>query len=51
MADHAGSSGSSEHAGQFEPKAPVQLDPPKDDPIAVEHLSKCDGTVYSDTPA
>jgi hypothetical protein len=28
---------------RFEPKTPVQLDPPKDDPITVEELSKCDG--------
>ena len=28
---------------RFEPKQPVQLDPPKDDPISVEELSKCDG--------
>lgn len=27
----------------FEPKKPVQLDPPKDDPISVEELAKCDG--------
>ncbi|KAJ9191916.1 hypothetical protein DTO166G4_674 [Paecilomyces variotii] len=29
---------------QFNPKQPVQLDPPKDDPITYEELSKCDGT-------
>ncbi|KAL1977993.1 hypothetical protein VTN31DRAFT_852 [Thermomyces dupontii] len=29
---------------RFEPKEPVQLDPPKDDPISKEELSKCDGT-------
>ncbi|CRG85480.1 hypothetical protein PISL3812_02535 [Talaromyces islandicus] len=29
---------------RFEPKVPVQLDPPKDDPITPEELSKCDGT-------
>jgi hypothetical protein len=28
---------------KFEPKTPVQLDPPKDDPITVEELAKCDG--------
>ncbi|OJJ44804.1 hypothetical protein ASPZODRAFT_18368 [Penicilliopsis zonata CBS 506.65] len=28
----------------FAPKVPVQLNPPKDDPITVEELSKCDGT-------
>lgn len=27
----------------FEPKQKVDLDPPKDDPITLEHLSKCDG--------
>lgn len=30
-------------AGKFEPKVPVQLNPPKDDPISVEELAKCDG--------
>ncbi|KAI4135456.1 MAG: hypothetical protein LQ347_000675 [Umbilicaria vellea] len=33
----------------FAPKNPVQLDPPKDDPISVENLAKCDaikGTVF-----
>lgn len=30
-------------AGKFEPKVPVTLNPPKDDPITVEHLSKCNG--------
>jgi hypothetical protein len=29
--------------GRFEPKVPVQLDPPKDDLITLEYLSKCDG--------
>ncbi|RPA91227.1 cytochrome b5 [Choiromyces venosus 120613-1] len=29
----------------FEPKAPVQLNPPKDDPITVDDLRKADGTV------
>ena len=28
---------------RFSPKVPVQLDPPKYDPITVEELSKCDG--------
>lgn len=28
---------------RFEPKVPVQLDPPKDDPISQEELAKCDG--------
>lgn len=27
----------------FEPKHKVELDPPKDDIISVEYLSKCDG--------
>jgi membrane-associated progesterone receptor component len=30
-------------AGKFEPKKPVDLDPPKDDPISVDYLSKCNG--------
>jgi hypothetical protein len=28
---------------RFEPKVPVQLDPPKDDLISTEELAKCDG--------
>jgi hypothetical protein len=28
---------------RFEPKVPVQLDPPKDDPISQEELAECDG--------
>ncbi|KAI9682562.1 MAG: hypothetical protein M1822_006860 [Bathelium mastoideum] len=28
----------------FEPKVPVQLDPPKSDPISLDQLAKCDGT-------
>lgn len=31
-------------AGKFEPKEPVQLNPPKDDPITLEELAKCNGT-------
>ncbi|KAI0521836.1 cytochrome b5-like heme/steroid binding domain-containing protein [Xylaria bambusicola] len=31
-------------AGKFEPKAPVNLDPPKDDPITLEELAQADGT-------
>lgn len=27
----------------FEPKTKVELDPPKDDPISLDYLSKCDG--------
>ncbi|RAL16530.1 putative progesterone binding protein [Aspergillus homomorphus CBS 101889] len=29
---------------RFSPKIPVQLDPPKYDPISPEELSRCDGT-------
>ncbi len=32
-----------EEPKNFAPKAPVQLDPPKDDPITVEELAKCNG--------
>ena len=28
---------------RFEPKEPVKLDPPKDDPITLEELAKCNG--------
>ncbi|GMG31703.1 unnamed protein product [Ambrosiozyma monospora] len=28
---------------KFMPKKPVQLDPPKDDPITMAELAKCDG--------
>ncbi|KAL7622986.1 hypothetical protein AAE478_006665 [Parahypoxylon ruwenzoriense] len=31
-------------AGKFEPKVPVNLDPPKDDPISLEELARADGT-------
>ncbi|KAI0472545.1 cytochrome b5-like heme/steroid binding domain-containing protein [Xylariaceae sp. FL0804] len=31
-------------AGKFEPKVPVQLDPPKDDPISQEELARANGT-------
>ncbi|VUC22632.1 unnamed protein product [Clonostachys rosea] len=30
-------------SGKFEPKAPVTLDPPKDDPISLEELAKANG--------
>ncbi|KAI0392054.1 cytochrome b5-like heme/steroid binding domain-containing protein [Xylariaceae sp. FL0594] len=30
-------------AGKFEPKTPVTLDPPKDDPITLEELAQCNG--------
>ena len=29
---------------RFAPKEPVQLAPPKDDIITLEHLAKCNGT-------
>lgn len=32
-----------EEPKRFSPKVPVQLDPPKYDPISAEELSKCDG--------
>ena len=32
-----------EEPKNFAPKTPVNLDPPKDDPITYEELSKCDG--------
>ncbi|RYP93013.1 hypothetical protein DL770_000887 [Monosporascus sp. CRB-9-2] len=31
-------------AGRFEPNVPVQLDPPKEDPISLEDLAKANGT-------
>ncbi|KAI0182913.1 cytochrome b5-like heme/steroid binding domain-containing protein [Xylaria flabelliformis] len=31
-------------AGKFQPKVPVNLDPPKDDPITLEDLSQANGT-------
>ena len=33
----------SQSKGRFEPKELVNLDPPKSDPITVDHLSKCNG--------
>lgn len=30
-------------SGKFEPKTPVELAPPKDDPITLEELAKADG--------
>lgn len=32
-------------SGKFEPKVPVNLDPPKDDPISLEELSKAKGAL------
>lgn len=37
-------------AGKFEPKVPVQLDPPKDDPISVEELAKANGVDHFVAP-
>ncbi|KAH6720472.1 cytochrome b5-like Heme/Steroid binding domain-containing protein [Leptodontidium sp. 2 PMI_412] len=31
-------------SGKFEPKTPVNLAPPKSDPISPDFLAKCDGT-------
>lgn len=33
-------------AGKFEPKEPIPLAPPKDDPISVEELAKCNGKLF-----
>ena len=33
-------------AGKFEPKVPVQLNPPKDDPISLEELAQANGRSY-----
>jgi hypothetical protein len=33
-------------SGKFEPKQKVELDPPKDDPISLDYLSKCDGMLF-----
>ncbi|KAI9877574.1 MAG: hypothetical protein M1830_003531 [Pleopsidium flavum] len=38
------SSGHVPEPKNFEPKQPVKLDLPKNDPISLEQLSKCDGT-------
>ena len=37
------SSGHVEEPKNFEPKTPVTINPPKDDPITVEELAKYDG--------
>ncbi|KAL6363401.1 hypothetical protein LRP88_02814 [Fusarium phalaenopsidis] len=34
-------------SGKFEPKVPVNLNPPKDDPISPEELAAADGTAMS----
>jgi hypothetical protein len=36
--------------GSFAPKTAVELAPPKDDPITVEYLSKCDGNAQHSFP-
>ena len=33
----------------FEPKTPVSLNPPKDDPISPDYLAQCDG-MYTVVP-
>lgn len=32
---------------RFEPKTPIQLNPPKDDPIKLDYLEKCDGKLQA----
>jgi hypothetical protein len=36
-----------EEPKNFEPKKPVEIKPPKDDPIDLEYLSKCNGMCSS----
>jgi hypothetical protein len=36
-------------AGKFEPKTPVQLNPPKSDPISKDFLSQCKGLLPCDS--
>lgn len=31
----------------FAPKDPPKLDPPRDDPISLEELAKCDGMTHA----
>ena len=38
-------------SGKFEPKVPVQLNPPKDDPISLEELAKANGKTLTINPA
>ena len=38
-------------SGKFEPKVPVQLNPPKDDLISVEDLAKANGKTSLTNPA
>lgn len=39
------SAGHVEEPKNFTPKNPVKLEPPKSDPITIEELSKCNGTL------
>lgn len=39
-----------EEPKRFEPKTPVNLNPPKDDPITLDYLAKCDGMSIPDSP-
>jgi len=41
------SAGHVQEPKNFEPKAPVNLAPPKYDPISPEELAKCDGSFLS----
>lgn len=44
LAPHSSGEKSTEKmSGRFAPKVPVQLDPPKDDPISLEDLAKANG--------
>jgi len=40
-----------EEPKRFSPKVPVELAPPKYDPIDAEELAKCDGTDFNFFPA
>ena len=39
-----GQSGHVQEPKKFTPKDPPKLDPPKDEPISLGELAKCDGT-------
>ncbi len=45
MAENGNESGHVEEPKKFTPKNPPRLDAPKDDPISVEELAKCDGKI------
>lgn len=36
---------------KFEPKKPVELHPPKSDPITVSQLAECDGMAFTHSTA